>query len=165
VEALDPTPPDQLSLREATPNDRGLLWMWANDRSVRDRSLNPSAITWEEHVEWFTRTCAADDVRLLIVEADGLPVGQLRFDLRGGDAVINYSLDMCVRGRGWGHEIIERGLQWLCDEVPHAPRELVALVRADNPASIRTFERLGFNRDTSTVDGATTHRFARDLEV
>lgn len=165
LETLIPTPHDRLSIREASSQDRGVLWMWANDPTVRERSLNPHPISWPEHVHWFARTSIAPEVRLLILEADGLPVGQLRFDLRDGRAIINYSLDTCVRGRGWGREIVERGLRWLRSETGDTLLELVAIVRVDNQASMRVFERLGFERATSSFDGELVHRFTRDLVV
>jgi UDP-2,4-diacetamido-2,4,6-trideoxy-beta-L-altropyranose hydrolase len=83
--------------------------MWANRGSVPDRSLIPSAIACEEQVDWFATTGDADDVGLLIIDARRLPVGQLRFELRDGQAAINDSLDACARGRGRGREIVERG--------------------------------------------------------
>lgn len=163
LEAVLPTPTHRLSIREVTPHDRGLLWLWANDRSVREQSLDPSPITWPEHVEWFERTYATGRCRMLILEADDLPVGQLRFDLEDGQATINYSLDIAVRGRGWGREIVARGLQWLRREMSDRQMELVAIVRRDNHASSRVFEQLRFEHEQSVIQGVPAQRFTRSL--
>jgi UDP-2,4-diacetamido-2,4,6-trideoxy-beta-L-altropyranose hydrolase len=165
VESVMPTPASALTIREAGPQDRGLVWMWANDRTVREQSLDRSPIPFETHVAWFDRVGLDPDSHLLIMEADGLPVGQLRFDLEDGHATVNYSLDACVRGRGWGRRIIEMGLQWLSAHGPDRPVQLVAIVRVDNPASSRVFERLGFVGEASSAQGSQVRRYTRMLEL
>lgn len=165
VESVMPTPASALTIREAGPQDRGLLWMWANDRTVREQSLDRSPIPWVAHVAWFDRVGHDPDTRLLIMEADGLPVGQLRFDLEDGHATVNYSLDACVRGRGWGRQIIEMGLEWLSSHGAEKPVELVAIVRIDNPASSKVFERLGFAGEASRAQGSQVLRYTRMLEL
>jgi UDP-2,4-diacetamido-2,4,6-trideoxy-beta-L-altropyranose hydrolase len=102
--------------------------------------------------------------RLLILEAAGLAVGQLRFDLDGSRATVNYSLDACVRGRGWGRQIMELGLDWLRCNVATRPLDLVAVVRVDNLPSAKVFERLRFGRQVSTEDGQEVYRFTHTLE-
>jgi UDP-2,4-diacetamido-2,4,6-trideoxy-beta-L-altropyranose hydrolase len=164
IESIIPTSASALTIREAVPQDRGLVWMWANDRTVREQSLDRSPIPYETHAAWFDRVGLDPDTRLLILEADGLPVGQLRFDLEDGHATVNYSLDACVRGRGWGRRIIEMGLQWLRVHGPRQPVELVAIVRVDNPASSRVFEQLGFVGEASSAQGSQVLRYTRMLD-
>jgi UDP-2,4-diacetamido-2,4,6-trideoxy-beta-L-altropyranose hydrolase len=166
VEAVCPTAASALTLREAESDDRRPLWMWANDRTVRAQSLHPDPIRWDAHLAWFQQLQDDPDRWLLILEAAGLPVGQLRldFDLHGTRATVNYSLDACVRGRGWGRQIIELGLDWLCRNVAARPLEVAAVVRVDNTASARVFQRLGFDRQASTQDGHDVFRYTRTLE-
>lgn len=163
VESIMPTAASALTLREADPDDRGLFWMWANDRSVREQSLISEYISWETHVAWFERANGDPDVRLLVLEAGDLPVGQLRFDIDAARATVNYSLDACVRGRGWGRRLIEMGMQWLRTEVAGRSLELLAVVRVGNSASCRVFDHLGFVRECLEQDGQTVFRFTRAL--
>lgn len=163
VETVVPTSASALTLREAGPKDRGLLWMWANDRTVREQSLDEAPIPWASHVAWHQRVHDDPWVHLLVLEAAGLPVGQLRFDLDGWRATVNYSLDPCVRGRGWGRQIIELGTNWLSERVPNGPLELVAIVRPANLASASVFERLAFTRELVAHEGHDVFRFTRTL--
>jgi UDP-2,4-diacetamido-2,4,6-trideoxy-beta-L-altropyranose hydrolase len=164
VEAVHPTVPSALTLREVADDDRGLLWMWANDRTVRAQSLHREAISWASHVTWFQHVQDDPNIRLLILEAAGLAVGQLRFELDGSRATVNYSLDACVRGRGWGRQIMELGLDWLRCNVATRPLDLVAVVRVDNLPSAKVFERLRFGHQVSTEDGQEVYRFTHTLE-
>jgi UDP-2,4-diacetamido-2,4,6-trideoxy-beta-L-altropyranose hydrolase len=164
VASLVPAAHPALTLREAAPEDRGLVWMWANDRTVRDQSLNGMAIPWDSHVAWFQHISDDLDACLLVLEADGLPVGQLRFDIDGSRATVNYSLDASVRGRGWGRRIIELGISWLRAQVADRPFRLTAFVRVDNGASARVFEHLGFGREITTQGGQDVFRFTRTLD-
>jgi UDP-2,4-diacetamido-2,4,6-trideoxy-beta-L-altropyranose hydrolase len=164
VESIMPTAVTTLTLREAGAQDCGRLWMWANDRTIREQSLDSAAIPWESHVAWFQRVRSEAKVRLLVLEAAGLPVGQLRFDLDGARATMSYSLDACVRRRGWGRRLIELGIDWLRAEVAYSNIELVAVVRLSNRASANVFERLGFAREATTQDGQDVFRFTRALD-
>ena len=42
-------------LREATIEDRDLLYEWANDPETRRASFNTDRINYEEHCRWFER--------------------------------------------------------------------------------------------------------------
>jgi UDP-2,4-diacetamido-2,4,6-trideoxy-beta-L-altropyranose hydrolase len=139
------------------------LWMWANDWTVRAQSLDPAPIAWDEHVAWFAHHLYDSTSRILILEVDGLPVGQLRFDLAGQRATISYSLDGCVRGRGWGTELVERGLASLRVDQGAEITEVEAIVRRDNPASTTVFDKLGFDRTATSHAGHATFRFVKPL--
>jgi UDP-2,4-diacetamido-2,4,6-trideoxy-beta-L-altropyranose hydrolase len=164
IESIIPTAVTALTLREAGKEDCGLLWMWANDRTVREQSLTSAAIPWDSHVAWFKRVHDDAHVRLLLLEAAGLAVGELRLDFDGARATVNYSLDAGVRGRGWGRRIIELGINWLRAHAADRSLELIAIVRVDNRASAKVFERLGFARQVTTQDGQDVFRFTRTLD-
>lgn len=163
VESVIPTPASQLSLREAIRSDRGLLWRWANENSVREQSLSIAPISWPSHVAWFDRVVDDPNTRLLILEVPGLPVGQIRYDIDGEIATINYSLDACARGRGWGTLLVELGLRWLRKRDQLAPVTLVALVRIANVSSAKVFERPGFVCESATHGDGDVLRFTRSL--
>jgi UDP-2,4-diacetamido-2,4,6-trideoxy-beta-L-altropyranose hydrolase len=78
---------------------------------------------------------------LFVLMAGALPVGQIRFDVRDGVALIDYSLDRLFRGRGWASRLVTLGLEAL-------PKDAVSVIRAEvrqsNLPSVRVFERLDF---------------------
>ena len=55
-----------------------------------------------EHEQWFRSKLEDGRSRLFVLEAEILAVGQIRFDIEGGEARIDYSVDVQFRGRGWG---------------------------------------------------------------
>jgi UDP-2,4-diacetamido-2,4,6-trideoxy-beta-L-altropyranose hydrolase len=162
-----------LQLLPATASDEALLLRWANDPQVRANSFSPEPIAPDEHERWF-RAGLADANRLLLIASDaqGCPLGQIRFDRQPQPAVeapreamIGLSLDRCARGQGLATELVRLGLQAM--EQHWGPdTEAVAEVLPDNTVSQATFARAGFARDAvSTVppppQAATRWRWRR----
>jgi len=141
VEVIKPTPCECLTIRQANPNDLLTYFSWANDVLVRSMAFDTKPIPLNVHIDWFdSRLCDAD-TRLYILQAEGLPVGQIRFKLHKEEATIDYSLDEFVRGRGWANQLLKLGIAALN---PHKDMLLTAAVRQNNFASSATFLRFGF---------------------
>ena len=149
---------DALHLRPATADDCRRVWEWANDPAVRAVSFTSESIPWEQHVTWFTRKLADANTRLWIAEQDGAPLGQVRFDLAGSTATISVSLDAARRGKNLGALLIWSACQKLFHEA--AIESIHALIKPDNAASIRAFEKAGFEPAGQTeVKGCAALRF------
>ena len=93
-------------LREATIEDRDLLFEWANDPETRRASFRMEKIGYEEHCRWFERILNDKNERQFILMNQDEPVGQVRLTLEGEDAVVSYSIAPDKRGLGYGKEII-----------------------------------------------------------
>jgi UDP-2,4-diacetamido-2,4,6-trideoxy-beta-L-altropyranose hydrolase len=148
VEAMLPSSEDSLRLRPASEDDMALFHGWANDPVVRANAFSGEPISWPTHEAWFRGRLQSDAARLFVLEANRLPVGQVRFDLEGGEAHIDYSLDELVRGRGWGARLLSAGIramQW------RAPVRFRAQVKSANLASRAVFESLGFLQETRSA--------------
>ena len=78
---------------------------------------------------------------LFVLEAAGLPIGQIRFEEIGDEAWIDYSLDSIVRGRGWGTRLVALGMDLLKSD---KPVHFCAEVKPNNKVSRSIFLRLGF---------------------
>ena len=163
AEALLPAAP-QLELRDAEDGDAGLFWLWANNPEVRRQSLSQEPIGWSGHLAWFARRLAAPSTWMFVLEADGLPVGQIRFDVSGQEATIDYSLDACVRGRGWGKVLVERGVARLVARSGGRIEEIRAEVRPENTASVRVFEASGFDRGADSSGDDRLLTFIRSVD-
>lgn len=141
AEALCPSDAQRLRLRQAQEQDVGLYFGWANDSEVRSSAINSSPIAWDTHRAWFADKLRDRRSHLLVLEADGLPAGQIRFDLDGACAWIDYSLDPLVRGRGWGRRLVDLGVEWMGRV---GTLRICAAVKPENVASCATFLALGF---------------------
>jgi len=152
TEALVQSEPDRLYMRSATESDRELLFGWANDPEVRRSAIKQDPILWSDHVAWFTNRIHNPKTFMYILEADGLAVGQVRLEftveleLGGRVAVLDYSLDEVVRGRGWAGPMICSAVQALRK---HMNTPVVADVRTGNVASLRTLTQIGFIHHTN----------------
>jgi UDP-2,4-diacetamido-2,4,6-trideoxy-beta-L-altropyranose hydrolase len=136
---------NNVRLRGARPDDVRLLWEWANDPEVRAASFSSAPIPWETHVAWFAEKIDRSGSLIFIAEDEGgTPFGQIRFDLKGGEAELNLSLAKEKRGMGLAVPLIEAGTREIlgCTEC----ERVHAYVKPQNAASARAFERAGFVR-------------------
>lgn len=136
-----------LTLRRANEKDLEFFWIWANDGPTRKASFfRTSAITWENHVEWF-RNKLADPVTIIYVAINeaGDPVGQVSFDRvqnSPGEACIHIGIAPDFRGKGLATEAIILGSETIFRETDI--RLIRAYIRPENTASIKTFAKAGF---------------------
>ncbi len=158
-EILLPTDTAHIRLRTACEEDVVSYFNWANDPEVRKSAIHTETIPWVTHQEWFTKKLNDSDSHLYVLEAAGLPVGQIRFDNEGAAARIDYSLDTLVRGRGWGSRLVSLGSEFLQKT---GPIPLRAEVKRDNAASRSIFLSLGF---TMTEGKNNDFVFFRGLEA
>lgn len=146
AEVLHQTPADELRLRPACPDDVGLYFNWVNEPEVRRQAIHSEPILWTDHQAWFASKLAAPQSGLFVLLAGALPVGQIRFDRQCKEAQIDYSLDVLVRQRGWGTQLVAMGIALFEQSDPVRVR---AEVKAENLLSRAVFSRLGFDESES----------------
>lgn len=149
-----------LWLRPATIADVQQYFLWATDPTVRKSAFNSDAISRPQHVEWFENKLDDQNSLLLIALTEGEdPVGQIRLDqVEAGTWQISYSVASESRGRGFGSRLISLGLFQLSAKLGRSVR-IVALVKQDNPASLRVFRKLGFDEQEIMHNGIASVRF------
>ena len=132
-----------ISLRAATAGDAKMIFEWRNDPVIVGLGSSQREVTWAEHQEWFSQSITSGKRRIFIVQNDGVPIGQVRFDLlEKSECVISVYLASEFTGHGWGIEAIRNGCELIFEEWPiHA---VVALVRAENEVGQSAFRRAGF---------------------
>ena len=142
-----------LRLRPATPDDCRRLWEWANDPLVRAAAFNSALIPWEDHVAWFRRKLSDAGCAIYLVEDEsGRPVGQVRFDRGAGGMEADLSIAPSHRGQGYGAQALRAACERLASADDAA--EVIAYIKPDNQASLRTFTRAGFlSRGAARVKG------------
>jgi UDP-2,4-diacetamido-2,4,6-trideoxy-beta-L-altropyranose hydrolase len=143
------SPEPVLRIRRVTPGDCRLLWRWANDPAVRATSFRTDAIPLAEHERWFAGRLADPACLMLVAEdAEGRPVGQIRFEPgRDGEAVLGFTVASDRRGRGFGTELLRLGCELLFAESDVGAA--IGYVKPDNASSLRAFEKAGFRREGS----------------
>ena len=139
-------------LRPACDRDLGLYFWWCNDPTVRQSSLQVSSITLEEHKEWFMDSLSSSLALLrLLVDSDGLPLGQIRFVRTENDlnrVVVSFSIDRLFRGQGLASKLLNLGLTDLA-RTWRDVAEVKAYVKCGNEPSARVFLSTGFQEQAS----------------
>jgi UDP-2,4-diacetamido-2,4,6-trideoxy-beta-L-altropyranose hydrolase len=141
-------------LRRARESDCRLLWEWANDPEVRRNAFSQDTIPWKDHVIWFRgRLADSRCVHFCAFDAGDRPIGQIRFDLKGGEAEVDVSIDRNLRSRGYGSALIRAGVVKIARI--WNPGNIIARVRKGNTASIQSFQKAGFAIDKEEEVGGS----------
>jgi UDP-2,4-diacetamido-2,4,6-trideoxy-beta-L-altropyranose hydrolase len=132
-----------LRVRAATAADSRLIWEWANDPVVRAQSFSPEPIPWNAHELWYDLKLGSASCLILVAEDEnGIPLGQVRFDIDGDEAELDYHLGPGARGKGWGASLVEAGVRALAEK--KGILRINARVKLDNVPSLRTLAQAGF---------------------
>ncbi|WP_082718148.1 UDP-2,4-diacetamido-2,4,6-trideoxy-beta-L-altropyranose hydrolase [Hydrogenibacillus schlegelii] len=146
-------------IRNVHWNDAVLLWKWANDRSIRSSSLNPEPVSWENHIEWFNSKMADRNyIMWMVMNQQDQPMGLVRFNIVGSEAVISVLLDPKYQGRGLGPQIIQYASRLLITK--KRVDCIHAYIKPDNEKSNRAFKKAGYKYlGVTSIDGKTTDHF------
>jgi RimJ/RimL family protein N-acetyltransferase len=141
-----------LAARDATEADAEQLLAWRNDPRTRSASRTSDVIALEDHLRWLRGVLASPDRLLLVVEADGDPVGTVRFDReQAGEWEVSITLAPASRGRGLARAVLTEGERVLAER--QDVRAILAAVHQDNAASAALFERAGYRESAPAADG------------
>lgn len=150
-----------MTLRRACWTDAWRLWRWRNHVSTRAMMRQTGRIGLATHLLWLARTLRSRFEVLYVAEVPTLyglaAVGTGRIDFGRGvvrpsnavsgpaglTAEISVTVAPAWRGYRYGRQIVA----WMVDEADRVGCVYcVALIRPENSASLRTFERVGFTR-------------------
>ena len=124
-----------VTVRPATQADALDVLAWRNDPLTRAMSRDQQAVEEGAHLAWFARALTDPSRTLLIGEMGGGKVGMVRID-HGAETEVSINLNPAFRGQGLSHPLLMAALAGKTD--------VWAEVREENAASIRLFERAGF---------------------
>jgi UDP-2,4-diacetamido-2,4,6-trideoxy-beta-L-altropyranose hydrolase len=154
----------ELTLRPAQADDCRLIWEWANDPLTRAASFSAQPIPWEDHVAWFMAQLADPDCLFYVALDAAAPIGQIRYQIEGQEAVVSVSLSPGRRGQGYGSRIIRLASQKVFERT--AISLIHAYVKPDNTASACAFVKAGFvNSDIAEVRGHQALHFVLRKDV
>lgn len=129
-----------LKFKKAEINDCERLFVWANDKAVREAALNSQNIAFPDHETWFMKKLQSPESKNFLVYDGELAVGQLRVDFTDNfNGILDYSVDSSLRGKGYGREI----LSWA--KYLFSPKVILkGIVKESNLASQKAFLSAGY---------------------
>ncbi len=141
--AIGSSQPEAL-IRPFRPDDSALLLEWRNHPSHRQQSFRSDPIPEEEHRAWFARFLAMPGNLGLILEAEGKPLAQVRFECGPlpGTARVSVAVSPGSEGRGLGFRVLSGSM--VLPEVLSLGIQLRAETLSSNTASMRLFQKAGF---------------------
>lgn len=133
----------ELSVRRATKEDIDDLFEWANDPVTRENSFNQEKIDYDSHVKWALNKVSDSDCLFLIFEdAKSQKIGFVRFDKNEQkNWIISINIAPSQRGKGYSVELLRRAVKYF---INLKGEEVLAYIKKVNTASIKAFERAGF---------------------
>ncbi|WP_081910517.1 UDP-2,4-diacetamido-2,4,6-trideoxy-beta-L-altropyranose hydrolase [Hymenobacter sp. APR13] len=142
-----PAPP--FLLRPVVAADSAQLLAWTNDPTVRQFSFNPEPVARPAHEQWLAARLQDPASLLLLAEdaASGQPLGLIRFQVEEARATLSYLLDARFRGQGLAPLLLLAGTRVLAQTFGSV-RQVVGHVQVANVASVKAFERAGFQLNT-----------------
>jgi len=121
-----------------------ITYQWAADPAVRAYSFNQNPISFEEHQNWYLKKIEQANCMYLLGKWGNDIVGSLRFDITGTDALISYLVSPQYHGKGLGRILLAKGLDYLAHH-NSTVTTATGYVMPQNTASVKVFERLGFD--------------------
>jgi len=133
----------EVTLRAAAADDAERLFEWRNHPEIWRLGSAGRTVERDEHERWFAETLQSGERRQFIVEIDGRPAGQVRFERAAGGAA-EISVYMLPESQGSGHGIaaIRQGTAAIMDT--WGLDRVIACVRDDNPRGRSAFLKSGF---------------------
>jgi RimJ/RimL family protein N-acetyltransferase len=144
-----------IALRQAHINDLETVLNWRNEPSTYPWMGTPRPLTMEEHAPWFKRAIKDPDCLFLIIECDGKPVGQLRYQRKDTDLEVSLNITGDMHGKG----IASRAFAMGNDSVKKAglAKRIFAHVQIDNMGSIGALKKAGYKQCGDVVLNGIPH--------
>jgi UDP-2,4-diacetamido-2,4,6-trideoxy-beta-L-altropyranose hydrolase len=138
---------DSMTLIRAQESDLLTTFNWANDRSIRAFSFNNEPITLAVHSSWYLNKIKDENCFYYLGVIDGKAIGSIRFDMSDKTALISYLIDPAYHNRGLGLLLLKKAVSRLILDTDHTVTIIVGRVMFANIASIKAFERLGYEKN------------------
>jgi spore coat polysaccharide biosynthesis predicted glycosyltransferase SpsG/RimJ/RimL family protein N-acetyltransferase len=138
----------EMMIRLATIGDSENLFNWRNHPSIRKVSRSPDVILWQDHQKWFASLLADSKRRLLIGEADGAPIGVVRFDIDENEVEVSIYLVPEKSSSRLGRDMLQCAEHWLAVNHPDI-RRIYAHVICTNERSLRFFSKAGYQMESA----------------
>lgn len=133
-------------IRPATYQDSDDLFAWRNDALTRAMSITSDVVERKDHNQWFEATLSNLNRILYIGEMNDKKIGMCRFDIDENTACLSINLNPLARGKEMATPFLQKSVDMFWDEYQC---DLTATIKQDNIASIKCFEKVGFQHKKS----------------
>jgi UDP-2,4-diacetamido-2,4,6-trideoxy-beta-L-altropyranose hydrolase len=132
---------NDIHLRDATTNDKLLIFKWRNIDTLVALSYQQKKVTLQEHQQWFKRKIINLNCKLLIIQLKNESIGLIRIELERGECEITIYLIPGYEGQGFGHTALSQAI----DNCTLNCKSYLAKVQSKNIPSQKLFQKLGFS--------------------
>lgn len=135
---------NELLMRMAERSDLDIYYKWVNEAHVRINSFNSSIIDYSQHCSWFEQKIKSKTNFYIFFIKKNIPVGQVRIEKSNNENIIDISVDLIFRGKGYALIMLKKAITDFFEKSPG--EEIYAYVKEDNVASIKLFLKANFNK-------------------
>ena len=135
---------NDIHLRDATTNDKLLIFKWRNIDTLVALSYQQKKVTLQEHQQWFKRKIINLNCKLLIIQLKNESIGLIRIELERGECEITIYLIPGYEGQGFGHTALSQAI----DNCTLNCKSYLAKVQSKNIPSQKLFQKLGFSESS-----------------
>jgi RimJ/RimL family protein N-acetyltransferase len=138
---------DNLTIRDATEEDAELLCAWWNNGKVMAHAGFPDGLhTSVESVENQLSKCSDERGRVLIIEGDGTPIGEMSYWNKGnGVAEIGIKIcDFSMQDQGLGTRFLIMLIENLLTEQGYT--KIILDTNLNNIRAQHVYEKIGFRK-------------------
>ncbi len=137
----------KITLRKVRPSDSDDLLRWRNEDTTIPWMGQTRALTQQEHDDWFNSAVIDPNLLFLIIEIDGVPGGQIRYQKAIGDsgkksAKVSINIAKQFHGKGIASQAFRQGSQLVRSS--HFAEDVFANVLPGNVGSIKAMKNAGF---------------------
>ena len=138
----------KIFIRNATKKDVKNIFEWRNDSDSIAMSLSSKVISWDEHLKWYRSALKDDNIMITICEFENRQnqeIGMVRFDFDPlkNSASISINLNPIARGKSIGQYCLRAAINFMQKKNKNF-KKIVADIKKENIASIKSFEKAGF---------------------
>ena len=135
-----------VKLRVIAPTDLDLLFKWRNNSQIIALSASQKGVSKNEHSQWFMKVIKDPLKKVFIIENDGYPEGQIRFEKNSEISTwcyISIYLMPNQQKKGLGSAALNQGIDIIVNQWVNI-KSIKANVRIENSNSQLFFTKNGF---------------------
>jgi UDP-2,4-diacetamido-2,4,6-trideoxy-beta-L-altropyranose hydrolase len=126
-----------------------LMFDWQTSPATRRYFNNPNVPSWDEHVQWFERTCADEASHIYVIEHGLNPSGVVRINPSKVEGFEHFGeVSILIDPKAYGRGLATEALKQL--RLEHPEQSLVAQIKSENKGSVKAFLKAGFSHIRET---------------
>ena len=138
-----------INLTKAGITDINDIFKWRNHPDIRKNFFNQELLSWDEHEKWFIAKLKDPDAAAYMAYYRKEKIGTIRFEANESAIKTSVMLNPLFLGKGLGLQVVKMGVEkFIREETPD--KSLIAEVKKNNIASIKTFRKAGFKENDLT---------------